>query len=70
MADIDYRDLMLECVADLQSILLEALRELKTREQIDQVRMLWASSPEEMREAFAQQQPEQYKALIENIKGE
>ena len=65
MDDFDIRDIMLEAIAEVQEIVREALQELALPQMKAQVRQTWASAPDEMKEAFNTERPEEYKQLMD-----
>jgi hypothetical protein len=69
MADIDFdiRDIMLEAAAEVEEIMREALGEIELPQQKEQMRMMWASVPEDMKEKFKRDKPTEYKELMQAL---
>lgn len=65
--DFDLRDIMLEATAEVQEIIREILQELAEPSEGSQVAQLWAQAPDDMKEQFANSQPEDYRNLITNL---
>ena len=68
MADeLDFNEIMLEAVADVQEIIREILADLAAPRVRGKVAQGWASSPDEMKEQFASERPDDYAALMNAI---
>jgi hypothetical protein len=65
MDDLDIRDLMLEATADAQEIVRELLQELAMPQMRAQVKQMWMRVPEEMRDRFVKERPQEYAALMD-----
>lgn len=65
---IDYRDLMLEVGAEVESLMREFTQELGKPMMKTKFATMWAQLPEEQKEAFKRDQPEAYHALMESLK--
>jgi hypothetical protein len=64
MDDLDLRDIMLEATAEVQEIIRELLEELIEPHDKETIRETWMSAPEELRDQFANERPEEYRALM------
>jgi hypothetical protein len=63
-SEFDLNDIMLEAVAEVQEIVRELMTELAIPRSRAQIGQAWASSPDEMKEQFAQERPDDYAALM------
>lgn len=64
---MDLRDIMLEATAEVQQILRELLQELTAEVDKDQVRMMWAQLPDEAKEQFMRENPDEYRMLMDEM---
>lgn len=62
--EFDLNDIMLEAAAEVQEIVRELLEELTEPHMQTQLRQSWMSAPEEIKEQFARERPEEYRALM------
>ena len=65
MTDLDLNDLMLEATAEVQEIIREIMEELAEPHMKEQAAAMWARMPDEMKELYAQERPEEYRAIME-----
>lgn len=65
--DFDLNDIMLEAIAEVQEIVRELLTELAAPRAQGQVAQSWATAPEEMKDQFASERPEDYAALMNTL---
>lgn len=63
----DMRDAILDAQADLMDAFREVMRELVVPDIESKARALWAQLPEDMKEQFKQQRPEEYAALMKGM---
>ena len=64
----DLRDVMLEAQAEVQGIMREVLQEIALPQMLEKFMLQWATMPSAMKEKFAKERPEQYRALMEMMK--
>jgi len=64
MDDFDLRDVMLEATAEVQELIREVMTELAEPQMKAKVREAWMSAPDEMKDQFANERPEEYRALM------
>ena len=64
----DFRDLMLKASADVQRLFMSFEQELQMPMVKGQMGELWATLPDEMKERFKQERPEEYHALMSALK--
>lgn len=62
--DFDLRDLLLEVTAEITEIIRETMQELAAPQMEQDVRLAWATAPEEMKEQFRNERPQEYSALM------
>ena len=67
MSDLDMKDLLLEAQAEVQEVVRELLQELVMPMMRGQVKQMWMTAPDEMKEQFKAERPDEYKALMELI---
>lgn len=65
---IDVKDIMLEAQAEVQEILREVAQELVMPQMMAQVRSMWMSAPDEVKEQFKIERPAEYAALMDELK--
>jgi len=65
--DFDLNDITLEAQAELQEIVRELLQELAEPAMMRQMKMLWMTMPDEMKEKFKQERPEEFTALMKAV---
>jgi len=66
---IDFRDMMLECTAEVKEIFRETMIEL-TEPMIEmELKMMWAQMPAELKDRLAQERPEEYAMLMKQMNG-
>jgi negative regulator of genetic competence, sporulation and motility len=63
----DMRDILLEATAEVQEIFREVMEELVEPMEMEQARMLWSQLPDEAKELFAKENPDEYRMLMEQI---
>lgn len=68
MADYDLRDLMLEAQAEVQDVMREVMQGLAEPIMMEQIVMQWHSLPDEMKERFKMDRPQEYAQLMEMMK--
>jgi len=64
----DVRDVMLDAQSDLQAALREVMADLVKPQMMAQVRRMWMTAPDEIKEAFKRERPEEYAALMNDLK--
>lgn len=67
MDDLDIRDIMLEATAEIQEIVREVMDELTEPHELEKVRQMWAAAPDEIKEQFMNEQPDDYRSLMESL---
>jgi len=65
MDEFDMRDLMLEATAEVQEIVRELMQDLTMPMIKAQVKQMWMTAPDEMKEQFKAERPEEYAALMD-----
>lgn len=65
---VDYRDVMLAAAADVQEMMREFEMEMSMPQMVMEMKKLWATLPNEMREKFAKERPQEYAAFISMLK--
>lgn len=65
---IDVRDVMLDAQADVQEILREVVQDLVRPQMMAQIKQMWNSAPDEMKERFKQERPQEYADLMNELK--
>jgi hypothetical protein len=66
---IDFRDMMLECTAEVKEIFRETMIELTEPIIEIELKMMWAQMPAELKDRLAQERPEEYAMLMKQING-
>lgn len=66
--DIDIRDVTLEAQAEVQGIIREVVQELMRPQMMAQVKQMWLNAPDEMKELFKRERPQEYAELMEDLK--
>ena len=66
--DIDIRDVTLEAQAEVQGIIREVVQELMRPQMMAQVKQMWLNAPDEMKELFKRERPQEYADLMEDLK--
>ena len=66
---IDFRDMMLECTAEVKEIFRETMIELTEPIMEMELKMMWAQLPAELKDKLAQERPEEYAMLMKQING-
>ena len=66
---IDFRDMMLECTADVKEIFRETMIELTEPIMEMELKMMWAQLPAELKDKLAKERPEEYAMLMKQING-
>lgn len=67
MDALDMRDILLEATAEVQEIFREVLEELAEPMEAEKVRLMWAQLPDEAKEQFMRENPEEYRMLMEEM---
>lgn len=67
MDDFDLNDIMLEATSEIQEIIRELMQELAEPHMKAKIREAWMSAPEEMKDQFARERPEEYRALMDAL---
>ena len=67
MDPLDLRDLMLEATAEVQEIVREVLTELAEPQAMNDVHQMWSQMPDQMKEQFASENPEDYQAMMDGM---
>ena len=66
---IDFRDMMLECTAEVKEIFRETMIELTEPIIEMELKMMWAQMPAELKDKLAQERPEEYAMLMKQMNG-
>lgn len=66
---IDFRDMMLECTAEVKEIFRETMIELTESIIEMELKMMWAQMPAELKDKLAQERPEEYAMLMKQMNG-
>lgn len=66
---IDFRDMMLECTAEVKEIFRETMIELTEPIIEMELKMMWAQMPAELKDRLAQERPEEYAMLMKQMNG-
>ena len=66
--DFDLRDLMLEATAEIQEIIREVMTDLTAPQIKQKILESWTTAPDELKEQFAQERPEEYQAIERMMK--
>ena len=66
---IDFRDMMLECTAEVKEIFRETMIELTEPIMEMELKMMWAQLPAELKDKLAKERPEEYAMLMKQING-
>lgn len=61
----DVKDMLLEAQADVQEIMREVMQEIAMPQMMTTFKVQWAKMPNEMKERFAKERPEEYRKLME-----
>jgi hypothetical protein len=64
---VDYRDVFLEATAEVQEIVREIFQELALPQMKAQIKQAWMSAPDEMKDAFQSERPQEYQDLMDLI---
>lgn len=64
----DLRDIMLEATARVQSLMMEFEKRLSLPKAKSEFAQLWMNLPEETKERFKNDKPQEYHALMEALK--
>ena len=64
-SDFDLGDVMLEAVAEIQEIMREVVGEITEPQRIQMIASMWTQMPEEMKEQFKKDRPQEYAAMME-----
>ena len=65
----DIRDLMLEAEAEVQAIMREVVQDLMKPQMMAQIKKMWITAPDEVKESFKRERPQEYAELMEDLKG-
>lgn len=65
---MDIKDLMLEAQAELQEAVRSIAAELAKPRMMAEVRKAWVTAPDALKEQFKQERPEDYAALMKELK--
>jgi hypothetical protein len=63
----DLRDIMLEATAEIQEIVREVLEELAEPQMLAEIQKQWTSLPDDQKEQFMRENPDEYRALMDAI---
>ena len=66
--DFDLKDIMLEATAEIQEIVREVMDELTEPQELEQIRQAWAAATDDEKEQFMQENPDEYRMLMDAIK--
>lgn len=61
---MDIRDVMLEAQAEVQAVMREVVADLMEPQILAQLRQMWATLPDEMKEQFMTDRPDEYEGLM------
>jgi hypothetical protein len=64
----DLRDVMLEATARAQKLLMEFQKQIAMPMMKGKMAEMWQTLPDEMKERFAKEKPNEYHALMEALK--
>ena len=64
----EIRDVMLEAVAEVQAIMREVAQDLVKPQMMRQIRQMWMTAPDEIKESFKLERPQEYAELMEDLK--
>jgi hypothetical protein len=69
---LDFRDLLLESIADVREIVRDVMIDMTAPMMDMELKKMWAQMPQELKDKLAAERPEEYKALMDHIqnKGE
>lgn len=65
METFDLRDIMLEATAEIQEIVREVLEELAEPQMMAEIQKHWASLPDDQKEQFMRENPDEYRTLMD-----
>ena len=66
---LDFRDMMLECIAEVKDAFREVMIELTEPVAEMELAMMWAQLPAELKDKLRAERPEEYAMLMEQIQG-
>lgn len=66
--NVDLKDMMLEATARVQSLMMEFEKQLAMPKVKSQFSQLWMNLPDEAKERFKIEKPNEYHALMEALK--
>ena len=64
---LDFRDVMLEAIADVREIFREVMIEATAPMVEMELRQMWAQMPQELKDRLAAERPEEYEMLMKQI---
>jgi hypothetical protein len=64
----DIRDLMLEVEADVQVIMREVVQDFVKPQMMAQIKKMWITAPDEVKESFKRERPQEYAELMEDLR--
>lgn len=64
----DIRDVILEAQAEIEAAMREVMRELVEPQMMARVRRMWLTAPDELKEMFRRERPEEYAALMNDLR--
>lgn len=67
METFELRDIILEATAEVQEVIREVMEDLTAPMVREQIRRQWATMPDEMKEQFMRENPEEYRILMEDM---
>jgi hypothetical protein len=65
---LDLRDVILEAQAEVQEIMREVVQDLMQPQIMAQIRQMWMSAPDDVKELFKRERPEDYTALMDELR--
>lgn len=65
---VNLSDLMLKAASDVQSVFMQFEREQQKPQLKSQMAQQWAQLPDELKEKFKTERPDEYEALIRSLK--
>lgn len=66
---IDFRDMLLECTAEIKEVFRDAMLELAEPMIEMELRVAWSRMPDDLKARMMIEQPEAYKELMKHIGG-
>lgn len=64
----DIKDVVLEAQAEIEAAMREVMRELVEPQMMARVRRMWFTAPDELKDMFRRERPEEYAALMNDLR--